>query len=175
MSADNPYQAPQAAANEPEQIDVAKRPVGALHMAAWATAILFAGISAGLLLPLSELENGIASGKLPALPQVVLELFPARHCWHILTACAFAIAAYVSKHRVLTTAFQCWTWLALGVLWTAMYMASFLTGFYVSLHTMLRFGFDFRAGPVFAVYAGVVAAIILLMRFWPGRADRRET
>jgi hypothetical protein len=143
--------------NEPTQA-----PGSALPIVAWATFIWFVAVSIGLSYPVSYVETEIASGRMPPLPRLILDVLQLRHYWHIFPVLALLVSFLSSKHQVSTKAFRRWMWICLVVLWIAAYLFSliFLTFFYINLFFMMRCGCEVDFRLIFAIYAmGVIAVI----------------
>jgi hypothetical protein len=143
-----------------------------LQIAGWATFLIFTAASLGLLYPIPIIEGALQSGKIPPLPRAVMDLLPDRHYWHIFTAISLLLALASRDRALPSRTFRVWAWIILVFLWMVLYLGSNLVGFYMNLYTISQFNFELQVRVVLAIYATMVAAIILSVRFWPGPANR---
>jgi hypothetical protein len=101
-----------------------------------------------------------------------MDFLPDRHYWHIFTAISLLLALASRDRALPSRTFRVWAWIILVFLWMVLYLGSNLVGFYMNLYTISQFNFELQVRVVLAIYATMVAAIILSVRFWPGPANR---
>lgn len=171
---DNPYTPPQTAvADAPDtalaQDRYAAASSRALRVAAWAAVLLFAVISLGVAFPLSYIEAGMAAGKIPRLPRVVIDMLALRHYWHLFPALALLIALVAQKRAHCGKLLRRWMWAALIVLWFLAYVAAEVFAlFYIMLLFNIH-GRDPRLSQMFGLYVAAVVVVIAVAHFWPWR------
>jgi hypothetical protein len=171
---DNPYTPPQTAvADAPDKAPAHDRYATAssraLRIAAWAAVLLFTVMSLGVAFPLSTIEAGMADGKIPQLPRMVINTLALRHYWHLFPALALLIALVAQKRAHRNKLLRRWMWAALIILWMLAYaVGSVFSLFYITLLFNIH-GRDPRLSQMFGLYVVAVVVVIAVAHFWPWR------